>query len=845
MKYSKFIILYGLAFVFFSCGIFKKSGKKSSISSSIATKNVVDTARKVVPSKLKPYDQVITKKAVTGKGLFSVHQVEGRYFFEIPDSLIETDLLIVNRIAKGATGASQGMGGYGGDQINENVVRFTKGPNDKLFIKSISYTERSVDSTDNGMYRSVRNSTLQPIVAAFDVKTFSKDSSAKVIEVTDYLNADNEVLFFNAKAKGELKLGGLQPDKSYISSIKAYPGNIEIRTVKTYGRAAGGGLPSMPPSGGGGNATYELNSSIIRLPKRPMASRVYDERVGYFATGYIDFDRNPQGVDMTGMITRWRLEPKKEDEDRYLRGELVEPKQPIVFYIDAATPKKWVPYLIQGVNDWNVAFEAAGFKNAIVAKEAPTNTQDSTWSIESARYNVIVYKPSAIANASGPHVHDPRTGEILETHVNWYHNVMQLLRNWYFIQAGAVDPRARKMKFDDKLMGQLIRFVSSHEVGHTLGLRHNFGSSSTVPVERLRDKAWVEANGHTPSIMDYARFNYVAQPEDKISEKGIFPRIGDYDKWAIEWGYRWWPKLTREEEETKLNNWIISKASANKRLWFGQEMDQNDPRSQNEDLGDDAMKAGAYGIKNLQRIVPRLMEWTRGKNEGYDNLKMMYDEAINQFNRYTGHVLKNIGGIMTTPKSVEEKGAVVVNVPKAKQKSAMVYLDKYVFNTPIWFLDKDVLNKTGIEPIALMDKIQGSALSRLFSPMLFLNLANARAKDGVAAYSNTDLLADVKKSIWTELKTAKPINIYRRNLQKNHLNNLIRLAGLDKAPATTPALPTGFTISKFPSDLSSLVKMQLNQLRSEIKSAIPLMKDKMSTYHLLDCLDQINRVLKV
>ncbi|WP_316812910.1 zinc-dependent metalloprotease [Pedobacter heparinus] len=838
MKYSKFIILYGLALAFFSCSILKKRQEKTVATANAMAKNVADTAKKAPPAKLKPYDQVITKKAVTGTGLFKVHQVEGKCFFEIPDSLMETDLLIVNRISKGATGASQGISGYSGDQINENVLRFTKGPKDKLFIKSMSYTERSTDSTDNGMYRSVRNSSLQPIVAAFDVKALSKDSSAVVIDVTDYLNADNEVLFFNTSAKGNLKLGGLQADKSYISSVKTFSKSLEIKTVKTYGKT---------PSG---TATYELNSSIIRLPEKPMSSRAYDDRVGYFATGYVDFDRNPQGVAFTGMITRWRLEPKKEEEAKYLRGELVEPKQPIVFYIDPATPKKWVPYLIQGVNDWNVAFEAAGFKNAIIAREAPTNTQDSTWSMESARHNVIVYKPSAVPNASGPHVHDPRTGEILETHINWYHNVMQLLRNWYFIQASAVDPKARKMKFDDDLMGQLIRFVSSHEVGHTLGLLHNFGSSSTVPVEKLRDKAWVEANGHTPSIMDYARFNYVAQPEDRISEKGIFPRIGEYDKWAIEWGYRWWPQMPREEEETKLNQWIIARTSDNKSLWFGQEQDPFEPRSQSEDLGDDAMKASAYGVKNLQRIVPRLMEWTKEKNEGYGNLRDMYNETLNQFYRYTGHVLKNIGGIMTTKKAVEEKGAVIAYVPKATQKRAMAYLDQYLFTTPTWLFNWEILNRTEIDPVKYVSAMQGGVLNRLLSPVTLGNLTKAQEKDGLKAYTAVELLADVKQIVWTELKSGKSVDVYRRNLQKNYVNSLVKLAGLDKSPAAAAAIdPVMGALAKMMglnfSDATSLAKMQVKELQREIKTAIPKMKDKMSRYHLLDCLDQINRALVI
>lgn len=829
---------------FFSCGILKKTHKKMPFSGNTVNKSVADTTKKAVVSKLKPYDQVITKKAISFSGLFMVHKVEEKYFFEIPDSLLETDLLVVNRIAKGAAGTSKAKTGYGGDQINENLVRFSKGPNHKLFIRTVSFTERAVDSTANGMYRSILNSSIQPIVAAFEIKALSKDSSATLVDVTDYLNGDNDILFFASNAKTGMKLGGIQADKSYINYVWAYPGSIEIRTTKTYTKTA-----TLSPFGGtmgGGNATFEMNSSIIRLPKRPMAPRLYDDRVGYFATGYIDFDRNPQGVAQTSMITRWRLEPKKEDEARYLSRELVEPKQQIVFYIDPATPKKWVPYLIHGVNDWNVAFEAAGFKNAIVAKEAPSNTQDSTWSMESARHSVIVYKPSAIANASGPHVHDPRTGEILETHVNWYHNVMSLLRNWYFIQASAVDPKARKMKFDDELMGQLIRFVSSHEVGHTLGLRHNFGSSSTVPVEKLRDKAWVEANGHTPSIMDYARFNYVAQPEDGISEKGIFPRIGDYDKWAIEWGYRWWPELSREEEETKLNQWIITRTTNNKRLWFGHESDAYDPRSQNEDLGDDAMLAGTYGVKNLKRIVPRLLEWTMEKNEGYDNLKMMYKETINQFARYTGHVLKNISGVMTTPKSVEQKGSIYSGVTKQKQKDAVEWLQQQIFKTPFWLLEKEVLAKTGDDPVNLVASLQNNALTIMMSSATVNRLVNAELQFPVNSYNPVSYLADVERGIWSELTGASSINLYRRNLQRNYVSQLLKLAGFGAQASAMPSgVPQAFSITSgdSESESTSIGKAQLRQLQSKIKIAIPKMKDRVSRYHLQDCLDQINRAL--
>ncbi|MGH2553283.1 MAG: DUF5117 domain-containing protein, partial [Chitinophagaceae bacterium] len=517
----------------------------------------------------KPYKEVITSKAVSDGGLFWVHKVDDKYYFELPDSLFSRDILVVNRISKAAAGMrSGGFFGYGGDQIGQNVIRFEKGPNNKIFLRNISYAEYAKDST-SPMFTSVNNSNMQPIAAAFEIKALGKDSTGAVIDITDYINGDNDVLHFNSSLKTFIRFGAIQADKSYIVSVKSYPINVEVKTVKTYSRTAAPSIGGGPASAPAGNMTVELNSSLVLLPKIPMQSRYFDPRVGYFTVGYTDFDADPQGVKNISLVKRWRLEPKEEDMEKYKRGELVEPKKPIIFYVDPATPQKWVPYLMQGVDDWKGAFEKAGFKNAIMAKLAPTKAEDSTWSLEDARNSAIVYKPSDIANASGPSVSDPRSGEIMESHINWYHNVMQLIHHWYMVQTAAVDPRARKMTFDDELMGQLIRFVSSHEVGHTIGLRHNFGSSSTVPVENLRNKAWVEANGHTPSIMDYARFNYVAQPEDNISQVGLFSRIGDYDNWAIEWGYKLFPQFKdAEAEKGYINNWIMEKLK-NRRLWWG------------------------------------------------------------------------------------------------------------------------------------------------------------------------------------------------------------------------------------------------------------------------------------
>ena len=802
----------------------------------------------------KPYKDVITDKAKTDEGLFKVHKIDDKYFFEIPDSLLNREILVVNRISKAAAGMRSGFFGYAGDQIGQNVVKFEKGPNNKIFLRTISYAEYAKDST-SPMFWAVTNSNIQPIAAAFDVKAYGKDSSgssssaSSVIEVTDYVNSDNDVLFFNSNLKSAVRIGGLQPDKSYIVGIKSFPINVEITTVKTYARTpvapggfAGGGTPS------GGNLTVELNSSMVLLPKVPMQARYFDARIGYFTVGYTDFDANPQGVESVQLIKRWRLEPKDEDMEKYKRGELVEPKKQIIFYIDPATPKKWVPYLIEGVNDWNVAFEKAGFKNAIVAKVAPTNKEDPEWSLEDARYSAIVYKPSDVANASGPSISDPRSGEIMESHINWYHNVMELLQNWYMIQASPSDTAARKMVFSDELMGQLIRFVSSHEVGHTLGLRHNFGSSSSVPVENLRNKAWVDANGHTPSIMDYARFNYVAQPEDHVDENGLFPRIGDYDRWAIQWGYkRFYQFKDSDGEKAFVNKWVIDSLNNPRLFWGDGESNQDDPRSQTEDLGDDAMKASAYGIKNLQYMMPKLLEWTKEDNRDYTSLSDIYAQITGQFNRYMGHVSRNVGGICLTPKTVEQSGAVYEYVQKTKQKGAVDFLNKQLFTTPIWLADNKVYDRIGGTPLVTIGNIQDNALNRLFSTSTMNKLIQFEAEEGSKAYSVTEMFSDVKKGIWSELATKKKIDVYRRNLQKSYINILSNIIAPPKTSETTIVINFGGTsrpqLNVDKSDIKSIVRAHLITLRTEIKAAIPTMPDEMSRYHLQDVVTRIDDAL--
>jgi hypothetical protein len=759
------------------------------------------------------YSKLIKPHAITRQGLFTVHKVDDKYYFEIPDTLLGRDLLVVTRIAQGAAGVRPEYTGYAGDQVGSTIIRFEKGPEHKLFLRRITYEEHPGDST-NSMYTAVVRSNLQPLVAAFGIGAYSPQAKGSVIDVTDYINGDNDILFFNSAARKTMRVGSMQSNMCYIKDISSFPLNLEVRTIKTYVQTSSDN-----------NFTLELNTSLVLLPKKPMRKRFADRRVGYFTERYTDYDANPQGVKIVNYIKRWRVEPKPEDIERYKKGELVEPQKPIIYYIDPATPKKWVPYLMQGVMDWQVAFEKAGFKNAIIAKEAPDPADQPNWSLEDSRHSAIVYKPSSFANAAGPIITDPRSGEILETHINWYHNLMSILHDWYMIQCGTTDPRAQRMKFDDALMGELIRSVCAHEVGHSLGLTHNFGSSSTVPVEKLRDRQWLEANGHTPSIMDYSRFNYVAQPEDSVGERGLISRIGDYDLWAIEYGYRLLPEIKSEENEIPfLNGWIIEKMK-NKRLWFGSEFSSDDPRVQTEDLGDNAMRASEYGIKNLQRIVPRLIHWTYEPNEGYRNLRQLYSGVLNQFNFYLGHVITNVGGIYQTTKTAEQVGPVYSSVAASVQQEAVTFLSRHIFQTPTWLLDTALLARIGQSPEQIINDSQHMVLNNILSNNTLNKFSEAEAMYGSKAYRLVDFLDDLDRAMWTELNTNSTIGIYRRNLQRYYVERLLEL--------TTPR--TGSDTR----DVGPVMRNKLLETRARIEKALPKIKDAMTVYHLRYILEKL------
>lgn len=761
------------------------------------------------------YDKVITSKARTMQGFITVHSMEGKYYFELPDTLLGRDILVVSRIAKAPVNVQKSKTGYAGDFLSDQVIRFERANNEeRLFLREIAYEEYSSDTL--GLYKAVENSNIQPIIAALKIKSIRKleNHRSYLLDVTDVLNKENGPFALNERVKDKLGLSAQQDETSYIDTLKAFPTNVEIRTVRTFKRkkvtpttdlqrllAQLSPDPTTP-------LTYELNTSLLLLPATPMKARMHDRRVGYFAVSCADYDANPQGVDFKGKITRWRLEPRPEDVQRYLNGELVEPAKPIVIYIDPATPRKWVPYLIQGINDWQEAFEAAGFKNAIVAKEAPTD--DPTWSLEDARHSVLVYKASEIGNASGPHVHDPRSGEIIETHINWYHNILSVLYNWYIVQAGPLDPAAQKPVFDDELMGALVRYVSCHEVGHTLGLRHNFGASATIPVDKLRDKAWVEKHGDTPSIMDYARFNYVAQPEDNISRAGLFPHIGIYDKWAIEWGYRWFPPFaSAEEENIYMQNWILKKLAEDPRYRFGHEFATNDPRNQSEDLGDNAMLASAYGIKNLKRIVPNLMNWTAQPYKGFDKAMDVYQNLMQQFSLYMKHVATNVGGIYGQAVMYEQRDENAMEfVPRATQQEAVRFLCQELFTTPEWLIDKELTAKTGLNIQSALAAVQNSTLKKLVSAGTLDKMNLNLALNGKQAYAPSEMLADLEQTIFSA-KGAADLN--GRILQKSYLKALTNM--LDKQKMS------GSAISEAPTIARARLELLLPRLKQKAASA--------------------------
>lgn len=784
------------------------------------------TEKEKKPKKEKTYEEIITKDAITDDGLFKVHKVKDKYYYEISDSLLGRDMLMVTRIVKMATELPLNR-----HKMSEQVLKWEKFDNN-IFLKQASYSKFANDSLPISI--AVSNSNFEPIISSFKIAVENKENNSHVIDVTSLYKSDIKIFGFPQSSRKGYKITSLDSKLSFIESIRSFPLNIETKHIKTY----------KSSNSRNGQISMVLNNSMILLPKEPMKRRYFDQRVGWFTSAQTDYGIDNQEAETVRYLDRWRLEIKDEDIDKFKNGELVEPKKPIVYYLDPATPEKWRKYLKDGIEDWNVAFEAAGFKNAVIVKYPPTKEEDPDWSPEDVRYSTVRYLASPSLNANGPHVSDPRSGEIIESDINWYHNVMKLLRNWYFVQTAAVNPDSRGVEFKNEVMGELIRFVSSHEFGHTIGLPHNMGSSSAYPVDSLRSANFTKKYGTSPSIMDYARFNYVAQPGDEgvalMPSQWNTPNVGVYDIYSVKWGYKPILDVSVEEEKSILKSWIMEKANDLKYRFGSAGID---PSSQTEDLGDDAVKASEYGIANLKRIMPKLMEWTTKDGETYTELGYMYGQVLGQFGRYMGHVTNNIGGIYQYYKTSDQDGAVYTHVKKSYQQNCMNFLQNQLFETPEWMINKEILNK--IEFAGITNRIRSTQSRTLNSLLDFGKMARLienEAINGKNAYSLIEMMTDLRKGIFNEVYKNKTIDVYRRNLQLAYLDRISYL--MSNEQGSTPSWARNYvtSVKVSQSDIRTVAANQLIELRKDLKKH-KNKSDKMTKMHLEMVQNKISSIL--
>jgi Met-zincin/Domain of unknown function (DUF5117)/Domain of unknown function (DUF5118) len=782
-------------------------------------------SKKAESSKMKSYNEVITPKAITKSGLFNVYTVGDKYYFEIADQLLSREFLFTTRLSKVATGSPL----FGGELMNAMIVSFEKAPNDKLFVRAV--TSVAVCDTNDALSRAVRNATIDPIIMVLDVKARGKDNKSSVIDITDFYLKENLISGFGAEAKKIMKTGSPAADRSFILSMDAYPQNIEIKSMKTY--SIGGGAPKEgepAPVSANVGVTFEISNSVSVLPEVRMHAQVYDPRVGFFSDAYQVFSDTQQRVEEKRFIIRNRLEVKPEDLQRYIAGELVEPKEPLVYYVDPSTPKQWRKYIIAGINDWNEAFNAAGFKNAIIGKEWPEN--DSTMSLEDARYRVIRYFPSTTPFSYGPKLSDPRTGEILQSYIGWSHSQIKTLHDWYMVQAGANDAEARTMKFNDELMGALIRADISRNVGLTLGLKENLGSSSTIPFEKLRDKNWLATHPFNHSIMDYNHYNYVAQPADQVSRKGLIPQIGEYDKWAIKWAYTYTGAKDFETDKKIRLKWITDNVKPGSKLVYmgdqgGNPNDPINPAAQWEDLSDNAVKASEYGVKNLKIAMANLLQWTRTENGTYYATSDLYYTLCDQFSFLIRQAYSQIGGVRENLANIGQ-GDVYAAVPKATQRAAVTFLNKEVFNTPSWLYDPNVLNKWS-KPAKKesYQKFQDNALMYVIHEDRLLRMHTAEMRFGKEkVYTVNEFLTDLNKGLFAELQTRQPVDSYKRFIQKQAVGYMLKIAQLgDK-------LPDGKTDNLTTTDVPVVMRSHLKNILVQCKAATASYTDPVMVAHL-------------
>jgi hypothetical protein len=779
--------------------------------------------RPQTPAEPRPYDRVITKEAVTDDGMFKVHRIKDKYYYEIPAAMLGKEMLWVSQIAKTSLGV-----GYGGQALGSRVVRFERRDN-RILLRGVYYD--MVADPKLSIAGAVDAANVSPIFMAFNIEAFGKDDAA-VIEVTRLFTTEVPEL----SARARMRARGFDASRSFVDRVVSFPGNIEVEATHTYTipAEAPAATPQAPPSpfapqGMRGNSgTVVLHYSMVKLPEQPMQPRLYDDRVGFFSVRQLDLGRNEHRVPERRYITRWRLEKKDPN------AAVSEPVKAITYYVDPSTPTWLVPYVKRGIEKWQPAFEEAGFKNAIVAKDAPTKQQDPDWSPEDARYSVVRWLPSTTENAVGPHINDPRSGEIIESDIQMYHNIMNLQRSWYFTQAGPLDARTKKLPMPDDLMGELVEYVVAHEVGHTLGFQHNMKASSTYPIEKVRDKEWVRTMGHTPTLMDYSRFNYVAQPEDNIAVKDLIPGIGPYDKWATMWGYKPIPTAKNPDAERKtLDEWARAQ---DKTPWLRFSTDGSlgsDPGELTEAVGDaDAVKATTLGYKNLARVADMLLPAATFEGEPWDDLSELYGRVVGQWATEGNHVTAIVGGFTSQQIHGGQGGIRFTPVPRARQVEAVKFLNDSVFATPSFLIKPEILRR--IEPQGTVDRInaaQRRVLTSVLGTARINRMVEQESLDGAAAYKATDMIADVRRGVWRELGTASvSVDAYRRALQRSYLQLFDeRLNGAGAVGG----------------DVRAFFRGDLGALSAELTAAAAKVKpgDAATRMHLADSQRQIQKIL--
>jgi hypothetical protein len=804
-----------------SAASFFSFGQSAKAPATPPAKPADSTAAKRPASKSKSYDQVITKDAKSKKGLFTAHQVGDKYYFEIPKKHLGKDMLLVSQIAKLPSGIG---GGYvnAGTSSREQLIVWEKFQ-EKIMIKVKSYASVAADSLPISL--SVKANNYEPTLYMFDIETYSKDSSNVVIDVTKFYSSDIPAMSgLDASLREAHKVRNLDPSRSFIRSIKSFPLNIEVLQDFTFNASK----PSVTPYTE--TLSMQMNQSMILLPEKPMKPRLFDQRVGYFTQKQYDYSSEELKSDQKTYIQRWRLEPK--DMAAYKRGELVEPIKP-----------KLRKHMKKGVENWQKAFEVAGFKNAIICKDPPTAAEDPDFSPEDIRYSVIRYVASTTRNATGPSVSDPRSGEIIESDIIWYHNHLRSYRNRFLLETGASNPNARTLDTREEDIGEMMEMVISHEVGHALGFPHNMGASSSYEVENYRKGDFTTKEGISASIMDYARFNYIAQPGDQ----GVryIRQMGPYDNYAVNWGYRVLPDAVRPEDEVPtLDKWIEAKAG-DPRFRFGNQGTTFDPSSQTEDIGNDPIRASTYAVKNLKYVAKNLADWTSKKTNDYEDLIELNDELLGSWSRYVGHVTTMVGGVYEQYAKPNQNISSYNPVPKASQQAAVNWLITNVFTNVDWLINKEVVTHHMAGYTDRIRSLQVSPLNRMLSLETFARLDNSGLTTS-NNYKTIDLFQDLRGGIWTELAAGKNIDRYRRNLQKAYIERLKALM-TDQAPASPAAAgqfgPARETYPVAQSDVRSIVRGELKALQASLALAKGKYADKEVRYHLDDCLERVGLIL--